>query len=117
MTDDLGSRMRALVVDYLKLAANEAAQHAYQAGVPYVSVSNELFNQWDDFYHPNSDEFLAALTADEVAALAEYDEVLDSLAQRTPQTVAPLDVFAASAEGRELRAAAAATLARLAPRT
>jgi hypothetical protein len=117
MTDDLPSHVRGYIVGYLNVAVDEAAQHDYQARVPYVSVSNELFNQWEDLYHPDWDPFRAAFTADEAAALAEYNEALDSLAQRTPQTVPPLDEFAASPEGRELRAAAAATLARLAPRT
>ena len=114
--DDLPSRLRRNVLDYLSIAADEAKQHRYQAAVPYVSVSNELFNQWDDVYHPDWAVLRGAFTDDEMAVLAEYDKALDALARRTPQTVAPLEVFAASPEGRELRAAASAALARLGPR-
>ncbi len=60
------------IIYALQLIATPADQLAYQA-VASVNVARELVNQWfDDFYHPDSPQFLREFTAGELAWLAEF---------------------------------------------
>lgn len=75
------------IINTLQLIATPANQLAYQAVAP-VNVARELVNQWfDDFYHPDSPQFLGEFTAAELAWLAEFHACYDSRADRLPDSL------------------------------
>lgn len=75
------------IINILHLIATPADQLAYQAEVP-VNVARELVNQWfDDFYHPQSPQFLREFTAVELAWLAEFNACYDVRVEHLPDSL------------------------------
>ncbi|MCX4242788.1 hypothetical protein [Paraliomyxa miuraensis] len=67
--------LRARIEATLELIADREAQLRYQADVPYVDVSTELFLQWEDDYRPQDDAFGRAFDPEEALALRAFHEV------------------------------------------
>jgi len=65
----------------------------YQRQVPYVAVASELFNQWDESYHPGDAEFRSLFGSRELGALNAFAEVMDEIADETPQLLPALEEF------------------------
>lgn len=67
--------LRAHIETTLELIADREAQLRYQADVPFVDVSTELFLQWEDWYRPQDDAFAQAFDPEEAFALHAFHEV------------------------------------------
>lgn len=111
--DEAAKHMRSLVVDVLSLMASAETQRRYQHAVPGVSVPNELFNQWDDAYHPKHEQFVRVFSAAELQALESFAALVERVAASTPQTLPALEDFIASPHWAELSDGARDTLKRL----
>jgi hypothetical protein len=96
----------------LELASSFGAQQLYQATVPYVSVPNEVFNQFDDLIPPDSlDEWgPPVFSMAEIDALRQFHEILEYVSDSTPDPMPPLADTLRIAEWTELRGAAKETL-------
>jgi hypothetical protein len=112
--DELKTNIRARIREYLELLADADAQRKYQAEAP-VQVSNELINQWDDWFHPESKQLRSWFEDNEWVALIEYNSVLLDVCERTPPRLPPLAEFMRTAEWTRLHEAACAALRRLRP--
>lgn len=69
------SLLRAHIEDTLALIADRDAQLRYQAAVPCVDVSMELFLQWEDWYRPSDEAFADAFDSQEADTLRAFHEV------------------------------------------
>ena len=103
---DLATSMRDRVIETLSLIASGDAQREYQRAVPHVDVPAELFNQWDDFYHPDDDGFRQGFRPEELEALRSFNEIIGEVVRETPQSLPPLDEFLKSPPWRKLSDAA-----------
>jgi hypothetical protein len=111
--DELSTRLRARIIEALRLIADDDVQRKYESEMPEHNVTNELFNQWDDAFHPDHEQFRRAFTADELTLLEQFGETIDAVDSQTPQELPSLSVFLASEPGRMLSKAARHALARL----
>lgn len=73
------SSLRAHIEDTLALIADREAQLRYQAEVPCVDVSMELFLQWEDWYRPSSEAFGQAFDRREAETLRAFHEVFTAV--------------------------------------
>lgn len=101
MTIDL-PEFRGRILEVLRLIASPADQLQYQRSAPGIDVPAELFNQWDDSYHPEDACFCSQFSERELVALARFADVIDGVANETPQRLPALDEFAKTAEWRRL---------------
>jgi hypothetical protein len=86
-------RVRNRILECLELACSRDAQLAYQAPAP-VSVANELFNQWNDWFPGDPSSLVdPVFTADERAALTRFHAALNKAADLVPHTVPDLAIF------------------------
>ncbi len=108
--DELAQRLRARVMDVLALVADETAQRRYQASVPHVDVSAELFNQWEESFFPSDVQFQRAFRSDELDALRRFDLVVKDVSGRTPKQLPQLDRFIGTQAWRDLSEAARVAL-------
>jgi hypothetical protein len=79
---------RRSINNYLALAASPDEQLDYEkriaeGGGPGV-VPWELIEMWFDAYHPKSDPFRNDFSEDELAALATFNELMESVAKKVP---------------------------------
>jgi hypothetical protein len=110
--DDV-TRIRQRLFETLDLIADEARQRRYQASVPHIRVSEELFNQWEDWYGSSQDGFRRGFDPGELAALREFDLVLNEISEATPKQMPGLEEFIATPEWLRLSTAAKVALGRL----
>ena len=83
----------------LQLIASEKEQECYQEEVPFVSVPNEMCCQWfDDFYHPESDEFLYEFTPEELLSFSEFNSLYEKHVDSLPETLGELKKHSGWAE-------------------
>jgi hypothetical protein len=73
------SLLRAHVQDTLALIADRDAQLRYQAAVPCVDVSTELFLQWEDWYRPHDEAFAEAFDSQEADTLRVFHDVFTAV--------------------------------------
>ena len=77
MMDEKSRSYRARVLDEIEFLSNPSAQVKYERDVPMADVPAELICGFvDDLYHPKSELFLDAFSADESASLAELHGML-----------------------------------------
>ncbi|WP_437731975.1 hypothetical protein [Sorangium sp. So ce1335] len=112
MNDD--KYLRERVREVLTLLSSPQLQRAYQARAPDVNVAEELFNQWDDWYRPESAEHGSQFSADEIRVLGEFGDVIDAIADETPQVLPPLEEFMQTDAWKRLCAEAQKALGALA---
>jgi hypothetical protein len=86
-------RMRENVIETLRLIADGDAQRRYQLQAPFVNVPNEMFNQWDDFFHPQFEDFRAAFSTIEFQALLRFQTVMDDFSRQCEKNLPPLAEF------------------------
>jgi hypothetical protein len=109
-------RVRNRILEYLELASSRDAQLAYQASAP-VSVVNELFNQWDDWFRGDPSSLVdPVFTEDERSALTRFHFALNEAAELVPQTVPDLAIFQALPAWLIIRRAATEALCAFAQR-
>lgn len=115
LRSQLQATFRSNVFDILRIIASKDEQLEWQKNVPYAAVSDELFCHWESDYQDVQGQmwFIDAFTAEELKLLHSFDECLESVATRTPQTLPFNEDFVLTSEWRELNSAAARTLARL----
>ncbi len=111
--DDVASRVRARLVEVLALIADPSNLRVFQSNARSVNVAEEMFNLWDDWYHPDAKDFAAGMDGSERAALAAFDEALKSVSERTPRHMPALEVFLASEGYSTLREAARPALSQM----
>lgn len=79
---------RAYTIQTLQLIADIEAQRQYEKNVPIADVPSELICQWfDDYYHPESEEYRLAFTDEELDTMAEFSKFYDSRVEKLPQTL------------------------------
>lgn len=87
MTDisenEMANTLRKNLLDVLDLWISKEEQLAYQENVPIAQVSSELFNQWEDFYYPESDSFKLAFDERERKILSDFDKILNHINDKT----------------------------------
>lgn len=106
----VASNIRGRVLEVLELIANQQAQFEYQAIATGVHVAHEIFNQWEDYYRPETVEFAAAFTRRELELLREFHGVFEEVAEGTPQILPTIHDFARTEEWRKYSEAARRTL-------
>lgn len=98
MSDDpteqvLAQRIRNRMIEYWEWVASADAQRKYQEAVPYVSVSNEAINQWQDWQPYDNPEIhysLPVFTEDETSMIVCFHRVWSEVADATPDPMPPL---------------------------
>lgn len=71
--------IRGNIRDTLDLWGSAEQQLRYESNVPHVYVPLEMFHWWfDDYYHPDSPDWVAFFSAAEVEAMSNFNGVLDS---------------------------------------
>ena len=105
------SEFRGRIREVLALIADPEAQIEYQQNAPGVDVPAELFNQWDDSYHPDDATFQSQFDGSELLALRQFGEVVDGVASETPQRLPALDEFMKTDECRRLSISASQLIA------
>lgn len=108
--DDVARNLRARIVEVLQLVADKEAQLKYQADAPHVQVSNEIFNQWEDYYRPDTEEIRLAFAPDEQQALLDFNSVFDAVCEETPQVMPPIAEFVETTAWARYQNAAAEAL-------
>jgi hypothetical protein len=73
---EMASRIRKLVLDVIVLWSSKRDQLHYQKNVPIANVSVELFEQWDDVYHPENSLFKQAFSESELTLLEDFENVI-----------------------------------------
>lgn len=102
-------RIRAPIIEALRLAASAELQQSYALDAPIADVPAEVFCTWEDHYLPDSPWFASAFAPAERAALADYQVTCSEIARRVPDHV-DLAAFQAMPEWAELAAAATRAL-------
>ncbi|MDE5417322.1 hypothetical protein L3049_04810 [Labilibaculum sp. DW002] len=64
---------RENIIGALKLWSSKEEQLEYQENVPSISVTTELFEQWDDLYTPESEVLIEAFEPDELRLLEKFE--------------------------------------------
>jgi hypothetical protein len=70
------------IIETLQLISSPSRQFEYEKSVPIAQVPSELFCMWfDDFYHPNSADFIASFNATELNDLSLFNASFDKLGE------------------------------------
>ena len=94
---------RVNIVGLLQLIASDKEQEKYQQEVLFVSVPTEMCCQWfDDFYHPNFEEFVAEFTTEELKSFSEFNQLFEKYVDSLPETLGELSKHSGWAEGSTL---------------
>ncbi len=80
MKADSQNIFRANVIENLETLASPELQLKFQADVPFVNISVELACNWfDGSYLPEYEEFIAAFSAAEVKAMADFNAIFNGV--------------------------------------
>jgi hypothetical protein len=102
--------LRRGVRELLALLASEEQQLNYERQVPIADVPAELLCMWfNDNYHPGSG-WSSEFTSGELEALAHFNAVYESLAQRLPRSQGTVRTWLADPSWRKIMNAAAIAL-------
>ena len=105
--------LRAHIEDTLALIANRDAQLRYQADVPYVDVSTELFLQWEDWYRPESEGFGHAFDDEQAATLRVFNDVFVAVRSNYLHALPPIGQFVQTTAWKRYSGAARTALGML----
>jgi len=90
--DKISIAIRTAVVEYIRLLASASAQVQYEKDVPAADVPAEMICGFcDDLFHPKSQIFLDAFSAEEIKDLAELYGLM-CVASRKMSESSPLHV-------------------------
>lgn len=106
-------RVRNRIIEYLQLASSFEEQRKYERNAPaFVDIPGEVIEQWADWgaVDPQRGPISDVFTAEEVAAMKEYDRVWDDVADRLDWPVGGIAAAQQLPEWDELRRAATAAL-------
>lgn len=102
--------------EMLDLLGSEQEQLAYEKGVSWVDITNELVCMWfDDSYHPDDARFRQAFTAAELEALASFDSFYEARWRALPTRPGTVRTWLADSTWREIMQKAREALALLRP--
>jgi len=108
------SDRKPVVIELLKLLASEENQLAYERNVQHVDITSELVCMWfDDLYQPHDAFFISCFSADELAALADFDQFYDQRIGHLPESKGTVRTWLADSSWREVMAIARETLSRI----
>lgn len=109
----LGLQMnRNRIIGVLELICDPQIQRRYQREVPYISVPNEMVNQWEDYYtHDPARLQSPVFTDEEREAVVRFDAAFERFCSETPDTLPDLEELLQMREMADYMAAAAAALA------
>jgi len=107
------SLLRAHIEDTLALIADREAQLRYQAEVPCVDVSMELFLQWEDWYRPADERFAHAFDRHETETLRAFHDVFVAVRDCCMSQQLPLEQLVRTTAWKRYSAAAHTALGRL----
>ena len=107
------SHLRAHIEDTLALIADREAQLRYQAEVPCVDVSLELFLQWEDWYRPSDEAFAQAFDRSEAETLATFHDVFTAVRSHCMDRMLPIRQLVQTTAWKRYSGAARTALARL----
>jgi hypothetical protein len=110
--DEANHEFRDRIVEVLALLSSREYQLEYQAKAP-INVSNELFNQWEDWYYPDAEEFRCNFEPRELLALEAFHRVFEQVSNDTPKRMPPIEEFVQTAHWRRLNQAARVALSAL----
>src|SRR5687768_7915711 len=97
----------------LQLLGSEERQLAYEREVPHVDITAELVCLWfDDSYHADDAAFRASFSADELAALAEFNALFDEQRLHLPESEGTTRTWLASPVWHDIMRMAEQTLQR-----
>jgi len=107
--------IRAAVLEVLELISSKEKQIEYQKNVSLAQVPAELFCRWGDIYLFKDDPatYKAIFSSSELNILEEFDAVLGSISEATPNELPLLTDFIATDEWKKLSDAAANALSKL----
>jgi hypothetical protein len=95
----------------LRLLISKEAQLRYQRAVPFVSVTVELFCQWDACYSPRHNAWFKEMHSPaELAALDEFQRVVVKVRAELPDRLPEISNFVSTPQWQRLALAAAAAL-------
>ncbi|MEO0594223.1 MAG: hypothetical protein AAFZ38_11640 [Myxococcota bacterium] len=112
---ELASNIRRRVFEVLELISDERSQRSYQDRAPMVQVSSELFNQWEEVHHPDTEEWRLAFGPDERSVLRSFNSTFEEVCEATPQLLPSLSEFMDTESWRIYRDAAKSALEELGP--
>lgn len=107
------STLRMHIEDTLALIADREAQLRYQAEVPCVDVSMELFLQWEDWYRPTSEAFAHAFDRHEAETLRVFHDVFTAVRSHCMDRHLPLARLVQTTAWKRYSGAARTALGRL----
>ncbi len=98
-------RVRNRMIEYWEWVSDPDAQRDYQDRVPYVSVSNEAINQWEDwqpYKSPHGQYPLPIYTNEEALMIGRFHEVWNGVAENTLDPIPPLEELAKLSQWQRL---------------
>ena len=107
-------RVRNRVIEVLELTSSFETQAEYERAVPFVNTPYEVINGFEDWvgHDPRLDpSAMSVYSAEEVAALGEFNLAWESAAEALPDDYPPVSLAQSLPEWSRLRAAAAKALA------
>lgn len=116
LREELKTNFRKNLLETLELISSKKDQLEYQRSVPVADVSAELFCWWEGDYQvpKEQDWYKEAFSKEELEILAEFDGVIENVAEKTPQQLPDIEEFVSTTEWQELSSAAATALNNLA---
>jgi len=108
-------RVRNEIIDYFELVSNKLALLDYGSKNPISNPYAEVFDQWDDRIHIDTDEMkqtfsVPLYTAAELEALRNYDQIWHQVLRETPDTM-KIEAFVETASWKKMARAAKEALA------
>ena len=104
--------LRRNVIEHLRLLSSVEEQLQYQQEVPLINVVVELICGWfDDDYLPESKAFSQAFSAQELAAMSEFNKAFDCILSTALHKEPPrIEDFIKTSEWAHLSQAASVAL-------
>ncbi len=105
-------RIRNRITEYFELASSYQEQRAYDAAGSIAFVPNEIINQWEYWVNENWRGCCVTpvFSAEEQAAVADFDAVWNAVADETPNPLPPLECVIGTEPWERLRIAATGAL-------
>lgn len=111
--EELSKTIRKNIFELLELWSSKEEQIEYQKNVPIAQVSAELFCQWDDFYHPETEAHKLAFSEIESEMIESFYSKLKLISNETTEWLPYIDEFILTKEWIVLNKLAIKTLANL----
>ncbi len=108
-----GIQLRQNLLGVLDLWSSKKKQLDYQKDVPIAQVSSELFNQWSDFYYPDTVQFRLAFVKKEREILKDFDKLINHICDKIPKRFIDINEFVKTNDWLLINRAAIDTVMRI----